>query len=349
MKQRINTRPRLLTAGYMTLDLIVRDLTTDDFWHSAGGTCGNVSVFAAALGADVSILARTGEDRRGKKLIADITNAGVDVASVESIPALSTPGIVELIQCTPEGGHRFTHQCPLCSTQLPKHAVVSKRRADIEAESIDQFDAFFFDRATMATLHLAAAAREAGLLIMFEPQSVPRTAQAKYAAALSDIVKVSRRPGNHGRVWDLSAYESTRFIIETLGPAGSRFRSSSSQGWSEWRKVPASLPARVKDTAGAGDWMTAGLLTSILPHRDVISPDPMTASIEFGQRLSAISIGFDGPNGALTEMGAPTMREVACGTVSIEFSNDDRTYPSSMDDPEGRRSSYCKLCLTEGG
>ena len=273
----------------------------------------------------------------------------MNVGSVECLPGLSTPGIVELIQCTPEGEHRFTHRCPLCSTQLPKQAVVSKRRADIEAETIDQFDAFFFDRATLATLRLAAAARDAGLLIMFEPPSVPRTAQARHAAALSDIVKVSRRPGNRGREWDLSPGESTRFIIETLGPAGSRFRYSSLQGWSDWREIPSILPARIKDTAGAGDWMTAGLLTSLMQQLNAISPDPMIASIEFGQRLSATSIGFDGPKGALTALGARTIRDVAGGAAPIVFANDNQTYPSPKIDHEEARHSYCRLCLTDGG
>ena len=42
MSKRSNERPRLLTAGYVTLDIIVRDLRAHDYWHAAGGTCGNV-------------------------------------------------------------------------------------------------------------------------------------------------------------------------------------------------------------------------------------------------------------------------------------------------------------------
>ena len=69
MTQIDGQKPRLLMAGYVTLDLIVRDLDEQDYWQSAGGTCGNVSVFSSALGADVSLLARVGEDQRGRLLL----------------------------------------------------------------------------------------------------------------------------------------------------------------------------------------------------------------------------------------------------------------------------------------
>ena len=150
--------PHLLAAGYLTLDLIVRDLEARDYWHSAGGTGGNVSIFASALGLDVSLLARVGEDQRGHRVLCDVTAAGIIATGIEQVPGLATPGIVELITGTPEGDHRFTHRCPACAIQLPKQAVVSHSAAKRQVKSINQFDAFFFDRATSATLLLAAAA-----------------------------------------------------------------------------------------------------------------------------------------------------------------------------------------------
>ena len=210
--------PRLLTAGYLTLDMIVRDLTTGDYWHSAGGTCGNVSIFATALNLDVSLLARIGADHRGQRVLDHMNDAGVNTDDIEEGAALRTPGIVELIRGTSERTHRFTHQCPLCATRLPKIAVASKRQAKTKVKDIDRFDAFFFDRATLSTITLATAAREAGLIVMFEPPSVPRTQRAIRAAELSDIVKLSRRPASRIKNWSLNPNGATKFIIETLGP-----------------------------------------------------------------------------------------------------------------------------------
>ena len=347
MLRRSGQRPRLLTSGYLTLDLIVRDLGARDYWDAAGGTCGNVSVFASALGADVSILARVGNDQRGKRLLGNLTDTGVDVTRVERVTRLRTPGIVEFIRSTREGAHRFAFRCPVCATQLPKAAVVSKRQAEMEVKCIGRFDAFFFDRATSATVRLAEAAREAGLLVMFEPTSTPRTAWAERAAALSNIVKVSQQPGNRMATWQPTRGASTQFIVETLGGRGARVRSRLRRGWGAWQKLPAAAQSCIRDTAGAGDWLTAGLITSLLPQPDALAIDTMRASIEYGQRLSAISLAFDGPNGALTALGAPTIKRVARSESPIQvpslFGKSARPRRNSTPQP----AHYCELCLTE--
>lgn len=90
MPSRRNRSPRLLTAGYLTLDLIVRDVIARDFWHAAGGTCGNVSVFSSSLGAEVSILARVGDDRRGKNLVKILVQTGVDIVGVERVAGFNS-------------------------------------------------------------------------------------------------------------------------------------------------------------------------------------------------------------------------------------------------------------------
>ena len=341
--------PRLLAAGYLTLDLIVRDLESRDYWHSAGGTGGNVSIFASALGLDVSLLARVGEDQRGHRVLCDVAAAGISAAGIEQVPGLATPGIVELITGTPEGDHRFTHRCPACAIQLPKQAVVSHSAAKRQVKSINQFDAFFFDRATSATLLLAAAAREAGLLVMFEPPNIPRTATALRAAELSDIVKTSRRPGHRERDWELRPDVATRFIVETLGPKGVRVRHRSWTGWREWQNVPPFPPAQIKDTAGAGDWMTAGLLTTLPPRKDTIGIDQLLASIEYGQRLSAISISFDSPSGALTALGTATIEQLANGTAQIQSLSDSQVRLSKRVGCTSTPSNYCELCLSKIG
>ena len=349
MTQRRQGPPRLLAAGYLTLDMIVRDLAKGDYWHSAGGTCGNVSIFTSALGVEVSLLARMGKDQRARRILHYMDAAGVDTLNVEHNSALRTPGIVELIRDTAKGEHRFTHWCPLCEIRLPKQAVVSKGMAESVAKDIDQFDAYFFDRATSATISIARAAREAGLIVMFEPPSVPRTSRAKSAAALSDIVKISRRAGHNARDWISCSNGSTKFIIETLGPAGTRFREVSSGRPGEWVQLPAVTSTLIKDTAGAGDWLTAGLLAGLLLRRYTLSEDSIVDLIEYGQRLSAISIAFDGPSGALTALGAADIKRAANGIHSLPIKHYDWSCRTEGENVTGTLQDYCSLCLTERG
>lgn len=341
--------PRILTAGYLTLDLITRDITCRDFWHSVGGTCGNVSVFASALGANVSLLGRTGIDYRGQILLKKVAAAGLDPSAVEQVPSLNTPGIVEIIRRTRDGGHRFTHKCPLCGVRLPKGAVISKRRAEVEAKRMSEFQAYFFDRATDATLFLARAARDAGLVVMFEPPSFPRTRRALYATELSDIVKISHSPSKPPLNWTLVQGGPARLVIETLGAGGVRFAHRSKLAWSRWKEIPSLSPVNIRDTAGAGDWLTAGLLTRLLPQANshTIDPHMVVASIEYGQRLSAISISFDGPGGALQELGAAEIIRVANTSGPVSGFSTTQRIRSSQSNSLPKQSQYCEACLTE--
>ena len=347
MTQDDEKAPRVLTAGYLTLDLIVRDLAKRDFWHSAGGTCGNVSIFSSALGLDVTLLARVGDDQRGHRILSDVANAGVDATGIEKISTLATPGIVELINGTATGTHRFTNRCPACATVLPKQAVVSQRQVKARVKSIKQFNAFFFDRATSSTLLLAKAAREAGLLIVFEPPHFPRGTMSLQAARLSDIVKTSRSPGNRERNAQFQPDAATRFLVETLGSQGVRVRHRSGSGWADWHEIPSLSAPRVKDTAGAGDWMTAGVLASTLTQKGDIGIDTLLESVRYGQRLSAISIAFDGPAGALTALGSSTIENVASGDgpIRVPCANNacgSTTGAGGILPPP----NHCELCLT---
>ena len=346
MNQLEATAPRLLSAGYLTMDTVVRDLSTGHYWHAAGGTSGNVSIFASALGIRTTSLARIGEDHRASCILRFLSEAGIDTSRIEKVPRLRTPGIIELIQGTPEGAHRFTYTCPACQTRLPKGAVVSKRHADTEAETIDQFDAFFFDRATPSTVRLAGAAQKAGLLVMFEPPSIPRTAIAENAAAFSDIVKISLKPSQSPGQWHPAQDTRTRFIVETLGAQGVSMRSRMTQGWSAPRKWPTVPQDVIRDAAGAGDWLSAGILYSLLEKEDTITTGALERSIEYGMRLSAISLAFDGPQGALKALGAKTIKRISQGPCPSKIpciaGSDHIAVANHAHEP----LHHCGVCLT---
>ena len=345
-----NSSPaRLLAAGYLTLDLIVRDVGTGDYWQAIGGTCGNVTSFTSALGLDVTILARIGEDARGQLLLHSLKAARVGASQVERVPHLSTPAVVELVRGGADGSHRFRFECPRCEARLPKSAVVSMRRAEEAIKSISEFDAFFFDRATSATIRLAEAARDAGLLVVFEPTAVPRTAAAERAAAASDILKVSEQPKDAMGAWRPSRGASTRFIVETLGSRGLRFRARTPHGWRTWKKAPAVEQSQIRDTAGAGDWLTAGLLAALVGESASLDVDIVGAALEYGQRLSAISLRFDGPSGTLAALGAPTIRRIASGGGPIQLPADLSTFAPEQRNQPSAPAGHCDLCLTKAG
>ncbi len=345
-----NDRPfRVLTAGYVTLDLIIRDLDRGDYWQSVGGTCGNVSVFASALGADVSILARIGHDLRGERLFGSIQKAGVNTTGIERVADFSTPAIVELVRGTRNKRHKFAFVCPSCGQRLPKAAVVSKQKSTKFAEVISEYDAFFFDRATPATVSLARAARNAGLLVVFEPNSVPKTALAESAASLCDILKIALTHNETHLRWRAIQGMTSQFIVETLGGEGVRLRTRSNLGEESLIALPPANQPCIRDEAGAGDWLSAGLIVALMAHPNPRDKDALLTAIDYGQRLSAISLAFDGPGGALTALGAPRIDQMARSNLPL------RIPPGIYDNVkkprahEPGRSNICFLCLSDQG
>ena len=340
------TAPRLLSAGYLTMDTVVRDLSTGHYWHAAGGTGGNVSIFASALGIQTTMLARVGEDHRATHILRFLSEACIDTSRIERTPRLRTPGIIELIRGTPEGAHRFTYTCPACRTRLPKVAVVSKRRANTEAQTIDQFDALFFDRATPSTVRLAEAAQHAGLLVMFEPPSIPRTAIAENAAAYSDIVKISLKPNQCPGQWRPGQGSRTRFIVETLGAQGVSMRTRMTQGWSAPQRWPAVPQDVIRDAAGAGDWLSAGILYSLLERADTVDTGALERSIKYGMKLSAISLAFDGPQGALRVLGAETIKRISRSPCPSKIPCVEGSDQTPVANEAHEPLHHCGVCLT---
>ena len=112
------------------------------------------------------------------------------------------------------------------------------------------------------------------------------------------------------------------------------------------KTMPPFPAPQIKDTAGAGDWMTARLLTILLQQKDTIGIDPFLASIEYGQRLSAISIAFDSPSGALTTLGSSIIEQIANGTASIQGRRDSKMRAATRAGCTWPLSNYCELCLT---
>jgi len=92
-------------------------------------------------------------------------------------------------------------------------------------------------------------------------------------------------------------------IIETHGSAGLRFLSRLGGSSGRWQ-VSESLPAsKVVDTAGCGDWCTAGIIAMLGRHglEEFLktSSDRLLEALRFGQALAAWNCGFEGARGGM--------------------------------------------------
>jgi sugar/nucleoside kinase (ribokinase family) len=301
------TTPLAVGTGLIALDVVVSEgqMETPHFW--AGGTCGNVLTVLSYLGWQAAPVARLRGGELATRLLSDLRQWGVSTEFVSLDEEGSTPVIVQWIRETPKGEprHTFSWRCPKCGARLPGYKPVLISDADSVGGQLDSPRVFFFDRLSRGALMLAQRCAELGAAIVFEPQSVGNPILFREAWELADVVKYS-----HERLQDLpaelEASTSPWLQIETLGPDGLRYRlrvpGSRPRKWQHLDAVPA---ARFRDTAGAGDWCTAGLIHKLFPAgiQALESADDAAVrhALRYGQALAAWTCGFEGSRGGMYE------------------------------------------------
>lgn len=277
----------VLSVGYLVLDVIA---TTRMVGRSAGGTAGNVAANLAWLDYRASLLARIGDDAAGEVLQADLSNAGVDTTHIHRSPDVKTP---ILIQRLTESGPQYLFTCPVCHYKFASHRPATREQAERAAASAPRM--LFVDRASKASLDLMGKVRAQGGIVMFEPNGPGRQNLTAEAISLADILKVSEdRVPTLGSL--LHATPQQQVQVRTRGGQGLDFRV----GGGAWHKRRARR-ARVIDSAGAGDWVSAGLLAH-LAENPSLTVRNVSDGLSFGQALAALSCAFVGARGMNSRM-----------------------------------------------
>ena len=322
----------VLTTGYVALDVIQAPEGT---WLRAGGTAANVAAILAYLGWRSSIVGLLGDDDAGPIVEHDLRIAGVDTSSLHLRSNVGTPLVLHQIASS---GHRFRFGCAVCGRPYRRHRPIS--RADLRPllAADAPADAFFFDRPTSPALEVAAAYRTAGRLVVYEPASAGRPLAHRRAVELADIVKFSeeRLPlfadalqnPQPGQLW-----------ISTAGAAGTRFRL----GRGRWRKV-AAVAVDATDAGGAGDWMTAALMTNLGSPIDW-TIDQIGRTVHYSQAIAALSCLVPGARTLAdvlspSELGYEARRLVAGQKPRLVFR-------FAADSAPDDRCRHCRLPIME--
>ncbi len=342
------TPPLVMGTGLVALDVVV---TADDpappkLW--AGGTCGNVLLALRYLGFDSAPVCRLRDDPAAALIIDEFRAWGVLTEYVSTGGDGSTPVIVETIRRRPAGDpiHTFSWRCPVCGARFPGYKSVLASSAEVIAAKMSPPQVFFFDRLSRGSLVLAARAAELGSLVVFEPSGVGDSAQFREAWSASHVVKYS-----HERLAELpdglEFGPNLLLQVETLGAEGLRYRARfRKQVISPWQTLPAVKAPSLKDTAGAGDWATTGLLHRLgragaTGFRNA-TPEEVLAALQFGQALAAWNCAFAGARGGMYVATAHECLEQVGGILA---GRDAGTGNSSVShQPQGIAPSWCPTC-----
>lgn len=314
--------PSVFGTGLLALDVIIPADAERLPTLAAGGTCGNVLAILAYLGWDAYPVARLNGDVPSQQIRADLLRAGVNLQFAEQEPVAPTPIFVQTIRRKPEGdvSHRFSTNCPRCGAWLPSYRAVTVAAAtNVLSTLADARDVmprvFFFDRASRGAILMAEWFAEQGALVVFEPAGQGDPRLFREAVAASHVLKYSAdRITSEVR----TACEASPELLEivTLGGSGLRYRTWTS---AEWRTLPAVRAPILVDTAGAGDWCTAGLLFSAGARGSgwlrTLEVSALEQAIRFGQALAALACGFEGARGVTSALTREHLLHAATGLL----------------------------------
>jgi len=300
-----NKNPICIGAGLVTLDVVINGRRTDSPRAWAGGSCGNVLTILSYLGWKTIPLARTGNDEARKRLLKDMRKYKVDTSFVLRDNAIATPIIVERI--TKRNGirrHRFEWRCPDCGVWLPRFRPLTIQQTEKMAAKLPKPQVFYFDRIAPSIIRLANRFKQMGALIVFEPSGIGDPRHFKECLLIADIVKYSNERLGHAH--EFLCDELIPLELETLGSDGLRICDRRHKKKANWVLVDAYSVGEVKDTAGAGDWCTAGIihLLGSMGRKtfEKANNKDIKQAIAFGQALAALKCKYECPRGVMYEV-----------------------------------------------
>ena len=306
-------RPRVAGSGFITLDVTLGAGSAVTY-SGIGGSTGNVLSILAFFGWNSVPLIHLGRDRVGAAILREFSQLGADMSHVRLERSLTTPLLYQFA-VAPTESPRYSFTCPVCSRARRFSEDLVNCGGDEFARSAATSSVFFFDRITAGTVGMAVAAREGGALVVFEPSSMGSDPVIFETAVRSaHVVKYSVDRISES----LTGLLPSGFVeIQTLGARGLRFRKHSLAP--DWVDLPALRTSSVADTAGAGDWCTAGFLYALFAsdhgsNIHALTYNDIYRALRMGQAIAAISVGHIGARG-LMRASTPTAALEMASTV----------------------------------
>ena len=291
------TQPRIVVVGSSNTDLIVRadrlplpgeTVLGGDLATAAGGKGANQAVAAARLGAQVTLVARVGQDMFGQQALAAFEREGLDLRYLTT--GDDAPSGVALIMVGP-GGQNIIAVAPGANRNLSPADVAAARPAIAGARVM----VLQLEIPIHTVMAAVLAAREAGLIVMLNPAPAEALPSALYEAV--DVLT----PNEHeaAQLTGLSPEQpeaaaaallarGVGVVIVTLGEAGVLLAR---RGQSP-RRVPG-FRVQAVDSTAAGDAFNGGLAAALARG------DDLDLAVRYAQAVAAISVTRPGAQPSL--------------------------------------------------
>ena len=319
----------ILSTGFVALDVILHGT---DIGHAAGGTAGNVAANLSFLGWKAAAAGVLGDDPAGRQVLESLRETGVITDALALREDVSTPVVVHEVS---DAGHRFRFGCPHCGRRFSYHrplTVTGAKRCLGTAIP----DVLFFDRASSGALWLAGEMRNAGKLVVFEPAGLGDPGRFQRALDVAHLVKFSHERAR--RFEHLIGPVQGQIQVRTQGEAGVSWR----RGSTAWKRIPGYRVTSMVDAGGAGDWMTAGILSALQSLNPTsLAREDFGGVLRVAQSLASISCSALGARGLSRGMTSAQVRQAVTAVLARETHD----FASSVTLPHAEGSSHCAACL----
>ncbi len=285
-------RPRIVVVGSSNTDMVVKSrriprvgetVVGGQFVMAAGGKGANQAVAAARLGAEVTFVAKVGQDMFGDQAIAGYAREGIDTRFVFRDPEHATG--VALILVDEQGENLIS---------VASGANHHLRPADVDqaAGAIRQAEVLVVQLETPleTVLHAARLAQAAGVRVILDPAPAP--AEPLPAELLSAITCVKPNETEAQRLTgiavedEVSARQAAEELVRrgaaraivTLGARGAVWLDGG-----QWGFVPA-FRVEALDSTAAGDAFSGALACALARGM------PLAEATRYASLAAALSV-----------------------------------------------------------
>lgn len=290
-------RMRVIGTGLICLDIIHKNRAV---MLMNGGTCANVLTVLAQLGEDATVLM--------PDYYADEQKAfcyyTLEKMKIDTIHYCKTkkriPRIIEVYE--EDRKHRFYTKCHKCDRDLLENRFITEKEAQDLMPQIMNNDMFFTDRISSGIKYIARQFISMNKKVIYEPNSARNLKAVIEMSKLSHVVKFSEDRISIEKAESIKSQcigSALELIIVTQGDRGMRFSYRINENrFSEWIVGPNIAFSEIRDTSGAGDWLTAGFLHLWNKIEYSMNENDIFKTLQNALNLSALCSRVEGAQGA---------------------------------------------------